>query len=89
MKELDTASQFTVEVDARGRLVLPAAVRRHLSLKGRGEVILTVDKSAVVQLSSRRRLAAKLKGVYKHLSSKGSMVDELIAERRKEGARES
>lgn len=81
-------SQYTLEVDARGRLVLPAKVRQHLNLEKGDQVVLTVSDSPTVQLASRKRLATKLRGIYKHVSTNGSMVEELIAERRKEAASE-
>jgi len=88
MKEPEFTGQFVADVDARGRLVLPAPVRRHLNLEIGDEVILTVGKDAMVQLSTRKRLASKFRGLYQSHSSKSSMVDELIAERRKEAAKE-
>jgi len=88
MGEFNTVVQFTTEMDARGRLVLPKLVRKHLNLKAKDEVILTMGKDPVVQLSSRKHLAAKFRGQYKHLSAKNSMVTELLAERKKEARNE-
>jgi AbrB family looped-hinge helix DNA binding protein len=86
VEKSEQQSQFIAQVDNRGRLVLPALVRQHLELKGGDEVVLTLSEDPVVQLSSRKRLAAKFRGLYKQKSAKASMVDELIAERRRDAA---
>jgi AbrB family looped-hinge helix DNA binding protein len=69
MKQLfdsDNNSQFTVELGDRGRLVLPAPVRNYLGLKEGDELILTVSEDAIIQLSSRKHLASKFRGLYKN-----------------------
>lgn len=87
-EQFHSLSQFTVEIGARGRLVLPAQVRRYLGIEEGDELILTVDDARMIRLCSRKHLASKLRGIYKDLSSKRSMVDELIADRRQEGESE-
>jgi AbrB family looped-hinge helix DNA binding protein len=84
----DDEPQFTIEIGDRGRLVLPSLVRRQLGLEKGDELILTVAEDSIIKLSSRKHLAAKFRGRYKHLSSKASMVDELIAQRKKEATSE-
>jgi bifunctional DNA-binding transcriptional regulator/antitoxin component of YhaV-PrlF toxin-antitoxin module len=88
VKEPESTGQFIADVDARGRLVLPGPVRRHLNLAKGDGVILTISKDSVVQLCSRKGVAAKFRGLYQRHSSKSSMVDELIVERRQEAAKQ-
>jgi AbrB family looped-hinge helix DNA binding protein len=88
MNEANSCQQFVADVDSRGRLVLPTPVRRHLNLEKGDEVILTIGSASMVQISSRKALAAKFRGLYQRHSSKSSMVEELIAERRKEAGKE-
>jgi AbrB family looped-hinge helix DNA binding protein len=84
----EVGKQFTVELGDRGRVVLPAPVRRQLGLREGDELILTVAEGSIIQLASRRRLARKFRGVYQRLASRKSLVNELILGRRKEDSRE-
>lgn len=78
----------TLKVGARGRLVLPAEVRRLLSLKAGDRILLTIGEDGMVSLRSRAAALKSLRGMYSHLNPGGSMADELIRERRAEAARE-
>jgi AbrB family looped-hinge helix DNA binding protein len=80
--------EFAVEIGARGRLVLPVAVRRFLALQEGDKLILTIGEDGIIRLASNKSLATRYRGAYKHLSSKRSLVDELIADRRREAANE-
>lgn len=72
----------------RGRLVLPARLRRRLDLKPGDRLIVTVDDSGGFRVVSAREQARKLRGLYRDLAPGRSLVDELIAERREEARRE-
>lgn len=81
---------YTLTVGDRGRLVLPASVRKKLGLEKGDRVSLAVKPGGEMRLISRREAIKRLEGMHEDLvSSGGSLVDELIAERREEARRES
>jgi bifunctional DNA-binding transcriptional regulator/antitoxin component of YhaV-PrlF toxin-antitoxin module len=82
------AAQFNIELGQRGRLVLPALLRKQLGIEAGDQLILAMDDYNSVRLTTRKALAAKFRGKYKSSASKSSLVDELIAERRLEAAKE-
>ena len=73
----------------RGRVVLPAKVRRKLGLREGDRMILVVQPDRSLRLVSLREQLKKLRGMYKHLAVGRSLVDELIQERREEARREN
>lgn len=86
--DLKHTEQFTVQLGERGRMVLPALIRHRLGLREGDELILTVAGDFIIQLASRRYLARRFKGIYQRPSSKKSVVNEFIAERRREAKHE-
>lgn len=78
----------TIVIHDRGRVVLPAALRRSLGLRPGDELIAEVEADRSLRLTPRQVLAQRDRGAFAHLAGKTSLVDELIAERRKEAARE-
>jgi AbrB family looped-hinge helix DNA binding protein len=76
-----------VTVGDRGRLVLPSAVRRELDLKPGTQMLLSTEGDGSLRLRPYRAVAEQSRGLLRDLSG-GSMVDELLAERRAEAARE-
>lgn len=80
--------RYTITLGDRGRLVLPASLRRHLSLQTGDRLILTVDSQGGFRVVSAREQARKLRGIFRDLAPGRSLVDELIAERRDEARRE-
>ena len=77
----------TIVVRDRGRVVLPAALRRSLGLRPGDELIAEVEADRSLRLTPRQVLAERARGAFAHLAGKKSLVDELIAERRNEAAR--
>lgn len=78
----------TAVVDERGRLVIPGAVRQALDMNPGDAVLLDIDGDELRIVSARRQRAAvaqRLRGAVKS----GDSVDELIAGRRREAAREA
>lgn len=77
-----------VKVAANGRMVLPVAIRRELGLVGDSKLILKVDDGKVTlhSISDGVRRAQEL---YRKYATKPSTVDDFLAERRAEAAREN
>lgn len=72
-----------VEVGPKGRIVIPAHIRRRLGIERGTQLAVLIDNEAVVLVprdSIERRLHAIFKGV------PVSMADELLEERRAEAA---
>jgi AbrB family looped-hinge helix DNA binding protein len=74
-----------VEVGPKGRVVIPAAIRRELGIEVGSELVALVEEGGVLLLPRgevKRRLRKMFAGV------QGSLASELIAERRREAAAE-
>jgi AbrB family looped-hinge helix DNA binding protein len=82
------SEQYSVSLGDRGRLVLPAPLRRELNLQTGDRLILKLDPEGGFRVVSARELARRLHGMYRDLAPGRSLVDELIAERREEARRE-
>ena len=76
-----------ITVGERGRVVLPSAVRRELDLKPGTHMLLSTENDGSLRLRPYRAVAEQSRGLLRGLPG-GSMVDELLAERRAEAARE-
>ena len=72
----------TARLDARGRLVLPAELRRRLGLHAGDEVRITEETDGALRVETRRAAARALIGLAG--TPEESAVDELAAERQRE-----
>ncbi|MDP9183169.1 MAG: AbrB/MazE/SpoVT family DNA-binding domain-containing protein [Actinomycetota bacterium] len=72
-------------VDARGRVVLPAALRAQLDLKEGTALLIEVEPDGSLHLTTREAKARALLGI---LSNEAGLMDELFAMRREERVRE-
>jgi AbrB family looped-hinge helix DNA binding protein len=79
---------FSVRIGDRGRLVLPAQVRRRLDLHSGDRLILQMEPDGSVRMTSAAELARRFQGAFAAEEPERSLVDELIAERREEARRE-
>lgn len=70
-----------VVIGDRGRLVLPAAIRAELGLDAGSRLLLSTDPDGSLRLRPYRAVADAGRGLLADLGS-GSMVDELLEERR-------
>jgi AbrB family looped-hinge helix DNA binding protein len=78
-----------IVVGDRGRVVLPSDVRSALGLKAGSRMLLSTEQDGSLRLRPYRSVADQGRGMLAELAPAGeSMVDELIAERRREAARE-
>ncbi len=73
-------------LDERGRLVLPAELRRRLGLRAGDEVRISEQADGVLRVESRRAAARALIGSAGR--SPASVITELSAERRRQAAAE-
>jgi AbrB family looped-hinge helix DNA binding protein len=75
-----------VSVGPKGRVVIPAGIRRRLRIEEGTELVALVEGEAVV-LVPRSAIKSRLRSMFADVGA--SMREELLAERRAEAARES
>lgn len=80
---------FRVQLGDRGRLVLPAEVRRRLNLHTGDDLVLIVEHDGSIRMTTGHQVVRESRGMYGRRAPRRSLVDELIAERRDEARRES
>jgi len=80
----ETAGPYGVSVAARGRIVLPAGVRRALALEEGDRLQLTVEPDGSLRLRSYAAVARSMRGAFRGVAPGRSLADELVAERRRE-----
>lgn len=78
----DTA---VVSVGPKGRVVIPASIRRELGIEEGSELVALVEGEAVV-LVPRSAIKTRLRSIF--AGTRASMSQELIAERRADAARD-
>jgi AbrB family looped-hinge helix DNA binding protein len=76
-----------VTLGERGRLVLPAAVRRELHLKPGSQLLLSTDPDGSLRLRPYRVVAEQHRGMLRGLPGE-PLVDDLLSVRRDEATRE-
>jgi AbrB family looped-hinge helix DNA binding protein len=81
-------TRYAVQLDTRGRLVLPSQLRERLHLASGDRVLLTLESDDVVRLESIRDVARRVRGML-HAPSGRRLSDELVAERRAEAKQEA
>ncbi len=79
---------LTSKVDSLGRVLLPAKVRRQLSLRPGSQVILSFDNRKIEIKTPEQALKEAQDHVCGLVPRGVSLADELIAERRKEARKE-
>jgi bifunctional DNA-binding transcriptional regulator/antitoxin component of YhaV-PrlF toxin-antitoxin module len=77
------AKYCLVQLDDRGRLVLPRVIRSKLHLRPKEKFVAVVE-DGVLHLAPISAQVAKTQGILAHLSPERSLSKELIEERRKE-----
>ncbi|TMD81775.1 MAG: AbrB/MazE/SpoVT family DNA-binding domain-containing protein [Chloroflexi bacterium] len=80
---------FPVQLGDRGRLVLPAEIRKRLNLREGDQLLVTVQPDGSLRLMSPRQVVRETRGLYRTRAGHRSLADELIAERRAEAKREA
>lgn len=83
------ARGYQAQLGARGRLVLPAELRARHGWREGDQLRLIEDEDGTIRLLSAQEAVRQIRGMYAHLAPPGvSVVDQLIADRRAEAARE-
>ena len=80
--------QVSVSIDSAGRLVIPAPYRRALGLEDGDEVLLRLEGDELRLFSRATGIKRAQAIVAKYVPEGVSLVDELLAERRREAAAE-
>jgi AbrB family looped-hinge helix DNA binding protein len=77
------------KINQNGRIVIPAAIRRHMGLKA-GDSLLMEVEDGVLRMESHRARIRRIQQEFKKIIPPGGMLisNELIAERREEGRRD-
>ena len=83
----DTNISNDVQLGAQGRVVIPAHLRRQLKLKPGDHLVVRREGERIV-LEPRAAVAARLLARFSGVPADVSLVDELLTERRDEGAHE-
>jgi AbrB family looped-hinge helix DNA binding protein len=81
------ANPAKVTVGPQGRLVIPAELRREMSISS-GDVLLAAVEGQRLVLEKREAVLDRVKRRFSHIPSGVSLAEELIAERRTEARRE-
>lgn len=80
---------YTTRLEKSGRILIPAAVRRHLGLCQGSQVLVKVEESGALQVTSRSQALAKARqDVRKYIPAGRDLAQELIRDRRTEVERE-
>lgn len=82
------ARSAQVTIGDRGRLVLPASIRSALGLGPGTRMLLSTEPDGSLRLRPYRAVAEESRGLFAGLAAAGSLVDELVSERRAEAKRD-
>ena len=72
-----------MRVNENGRVVIPATFRKRLGIRIGDEVVLQLEDDELRIITLKRNIERAQRLVRKHVKPGTSLVDELIAERRK------
>jgi AbrB family looped-hinge helix DNA binding protein len=78
----------TVVLGESGRIVLPVAIRKELGLKAGDRLTVSSEQGSIRILSRKMALANIRAGIIKQRGSLAGILDEFLAERREDAARE-
>ncbi|MGI8681135.1 MAG: AbrB/MazE/SpoVT family DNA-binding domain-containing protein [Mycobacteriales bacterium] len=75
-------------VDQNGRVLVPASIRRALGLREGSELLVTLEPDGRVALVPHSTAWARVQALTEGVERRGSVVEELLRERRTEARRE-
>jgi AbrB family looped-hinge helix DNA binding protein len=80
---------YTTHLEKSGRILIPAAVRRQLGLSEGSPVLVKVEESGALKVTSRSQALAKFrKRIRKHIPAGQDLAEQLIRDRRAEVKRD-
>ncbi|HEY1207174.1 MAG: AbrB/MazE/SpoVT family DNA-binding domain-containing protein [Bryobacteraceae bacterium] len=80
---------YTARLEKSGRILIPSAIRRQLGLSEGSQVIVKVEKSGAIRVTSRSQALAKAREeIRKYIPAGRDLAAELIQDRRAEAQRE-
>lgn len=84
-----TATTSTTKMTQGGRIVIPADIRKRLGFEIGETFNLEIDENDSLRISSRNQMLRRAQELFREHVPKGtSVVDDFIAERRKEAENE-
>ena len=81
-------NEVHAKINENGRIVIPAAMREALGIVPGEEVVLRIEDDELRITTMRHRIERARELVRRHVKPGRSLVDELMAERRKAAQRE-
>ena len=81
--------EVSAELYKGGRITIPAQIRNLFNMKGGDELTFRVENDAIMVLTEAQILEEARAALRADVSADHSLVDELIAERRVEAAKEN
>lgn len=82
-----TFSQCEIRVGEQGRIVIPAEIRRAMSIDIGSTLVARIEQDQII-LEKRDAVLERLQKRFQNIPHTISLADELIAERRTEAAHE-
>ena len=80
---------YTARLEKSGRILIPASVRRHLGLSEGSQVLVKVEESGALRVTSRSQALAKVRQeIRKYIPAGQDLAAELIRDRRAEVERD-
>jgi AbrB family looped-hinge helix DNA binding protein len=81
-------TEARMKINENGRVVIPASLRTALGIQAGDELVMRVEEDEIRITTLKRRIERAQRHVRKYAKSGTSLVDELIAMRRKAAADE-
>ena len=88
MNIMAKSTRSDVHVGPQGRVVIPAHMRRELGIRP-GETLVAHVEDGRLVLEKPEQILARLQAMFARIPPEISLVDELIAERKREAQREA
>jgi AbrB family looped-hinge helix DNA binding protein len=79
---------YTLQLGAKGRVVIPASLRKQLDLREGDNLVIKLESDGSLRLVSLRTQIKKIRGILKSSASACSLAAELMQERQEEARRE-
>jgi len=77
-----------LKVNENGRVVIPASFRKALGIRAGDEIVLRMEDGELRITTMKRRIERAQRMIRKYVKPGVSLVDELIADRRRESENE-